>query len=70
MTTKDLIKAEVDKVEEERLDELYDVVKLFSRPPGHEKKPSLMSRLREIKINAPEDFSAGFRALMRDEVPT
>ncbi|HEV2851363.1 MAG TPA: hypothetical protein VHC97_01015 [Thermoanaerobaculia bacterium] len=66
MTTKDLIKAEIDRVEEERLDELYDVVKLFSRAPGQE-KPSLMSRLREIKIDAPEDFSTNLDLYMSGE---
>ena len=64
---KDLIKVEVDKVEEERLDELYGVVKSFARPPIRPERPSLMSRLREIQIDAPEDFAANLDLYMSGE---
>lgn len=67
MTTKDMIKAEVDKVEEGRLDELYSVVKSYSHPPRRGEKPSLMARLREIKIDAPEDFAANLDLYMNGE---
>jgi hypothetical protein len=67
VTIKDLIKVEVDKVEEERLAELYGVVKSFSRPPVHQERPSLMSRLREIQIDAPEDFAANLDLYMSGE---
>jgi hypothetical protein len=58
MTIKDLIKAEVDKVEEERLDELYRVVQKYSRDETSES--TLMDRLMQIQIDGPEDFAANF----------
>lgn len=81
MAIKDLIKAEVDTVEEAQMGELYDVVRSFTRNGDHSKadksKPSLMSKLREIQIDGPEDFAAnlvdrhfpqaGFQALLREE---
>jgi hypothetical protein len=67
MTSKDLIKAEVENVDEKRLDELYGVVRSFSRKVGGEKKPSLMSRLREIRIDAPEDFAENFDLYLSGE---
>jgi hypothetical protein len=58
MTIKDLIKAEVDKVEEQRLDELYTVVRKYSRVEGS--APTLMDRLMQIQIDGPEDLAASF----------
>ena len=58
MTIKDLIKVEVDKVQEERLDELYRVVQKYSRDEGP--KSTLMDRLMQIQIDGPEDFAANF----------
>lgn len=57
--TKELIKAEIDKVDEGRLGELYDIVRSFTRPERSE-RPSLLERLQEIEIDAPEDFASNF----------
>lgn len=57
MNSKDLIKAEIEKVPEERLDTLYAVIKEFARPTATNGGRSLMSKLREISIDAPEDFA-------------
>lgn len=57
MISKELIKIEIEKVPEERLAELYSVVKRYSESPGNGDGQSLMSKLREIAIEAPEDFA-------------
>ena len=57
MISKELIKIEIEKVPEDRLDELYSVVKRYAEPPGNGDGKSLMSKLREIAIEAPEDFA-------------
>ena len=79
MVTKEIVKAEIEKVPEERLEELYEVVKDYSRaekrgaadkskalgPPGLDRGKvsqkrngsTLFSKLRNIKIDGPEDFS-------------
>jgi hypothetical protein len=59
MTIKDRIHAEIDGVPDERLGELYDVVKRFSATnsqPGGQ-KPGVLSRLKRIKIDVPDDFA-------------
>lgn len=56
MVTKEIIKSELDRVPEERLEEVYEVVKFYSRP-GIPSNGSLLSKLKKIKIDGPEDFS-------------
>ena len=57
MISKELIKLEIDRVADERLEELYSVVKSYSQSPAQNGGRSLMSKLREITIEGPEDFS-------------
>lgn len=60
MTTKELIQAEINNLSEEELKELYQIVKNFTQSKSQSHKHSFMSRLRSIKIDAPEDFSVNF----------
>jgi hypothetical protein len=57
MISKELIKAEIEKVPDERLDSLYSLVKEFSRSAPVNGGRSLMSKLREVSIDGPEDFA-------------
>ncbi|MFY9621015.1 MAG: hypothetical protein WAQ99_14475 [Pyrinomonadaceae bacterium] len=57
MISKELIKAEIERVPEERLDRLYSVVKEFARRSSHNGGPSLMSKLKDVTIDGPEDFA-------------
>jgi hypothetical protein len=59
VTTKERIQAAIEHVEENDLDELYKLVKDFSDARRNSKQ-SLMSKLKSISIDAPEDFSANF----------
>ena len=69
MITKEVIKSEIEKVPPERLEELYRVVKSFTLPePSPEK--SFMARLREIKIDGPEDFAANIDLYLSREKTT
>jgi len=56
MTTRERISSELEHVPEDRLDALYEVVKQFAT--NGERKPGLLSKLKQIKIEAPEDFAA------------
>ena len=57
MISKELIKSEIEKVPEDRLEELYSVVRSYSQPSANGDSRSLMSKLREITIEGPEDFA-------------
>lgn len=65
MTAKELIQAEIDDLSEEELKEVYRLVKEFTRSKTN--KLSLMARLRNIRIDAPEDFAANFDLYMSGE---
>ncbi len=61
MTTKQLIQTEVDSIGKENLEELYLLVKRFAqskRRARPERARTLMSKLKRIRIEAPEDFAA------------
>lgn len=58
MTTKELILAEIERIDEEQLDELYKIIKHFTQAQQPVPKPSLMAKLKRIQIDAPPDFAA------------
>ena len=60
MATREEIKSEIEKVPEERLEELYRVVRTFSREKNPGAKESFLMRLSRIQIEGPEDFAANF----------
>ena len=58
MVTREEIIAEIQKVPEEHLDELYRIIKNYEPPSGEdESTQSVMAELRQIKIAAAPDFS-------------
>jgi hypothetical protein len=68
MTTKELIKAEIDNVDDKYLDELYSIIKNFVEAKTIPQEGSFMSRLKRIKINAPEDFSVNLDLYVSGEM--
>ena len=52
MATKELIKAEIDSIGDEYLDELYDVIKSFTQSKQHGGKQSSMPTWNGIKTGA------------------
>jgi hypothetical protein len=57
VATKDEIKSEIEKVPEERLAELYQIVRRFTAPQPCSSKSTLMSKLKRVRLSAPPDFS-------------
>lgn len=57
MVTKEIIKSEIERVPDERLEELYEVVKVYSRAETESNGNTLFAKLSKIKIDGPEDFS-------------
>jgi hypothetical protein len=82
MTTKELIKAEIDSLPEEDLDELYRLIKDFTRSKPQNNGQSILTKLQQIQFDGPEDLAvnhdlyligvkrdeeqAGFRVLMSE----
>jgi hypothetical protein len=67
MTTKEMIQAEIDNLNEEELKQLYGLVKDFTRNKSKSDKQSFMARLKEIKIDGPADFAENFDLYMSGE---
>ena len=65
MTTRELIQAEIDQLPEESLEEVYRLLKSFTqaRQQKTQQPQSLVSRLKNIKIDAPENFSTSYTAI-------
>jgi len=57
MITKEMIHSEIDNIGNEYIDELYSLIKSFAESRKNGEKQSFMSKLKSIKIDAPEDFS-------------
>lgn len=57
MVTKEIIKSEIEKVPAERLEELYEVVKIYSRTETENNGRTLLTKLKTISIDGPVDFS-------------
>ena len=57
MTTKERIHSEIEKLDDEYLDEMYTIIRQLTQKEFHQKQPGLMSKLRQIQIDGPEDFA-------------
>lgn len=57
MTTQKLIESELSNLSEEQLNQVYEVIKKFHNYPQNPTKSSLMAQLKQIEIDAPQDFS-------------
>ena len=59
MVTKEDVIAEIQKIPEKHLEELYMIIKDFEAKDGEEEKSnqSVMAKLRQVKISASPDFS-------------
>jgi hypothetical protein len=67
MTTRELIEAEIGKIPEERLDELYALVRSFAASKANSAGPGIMAKLREVRIEAPPDFAANLDLYLSGE---
>ena len=68
MTLKELIYAEINKIEEDNLDELYEFVKQLAIAKSAVKpKTGILNKLKRIRIKAPVDFAANIDQYMNGE---
>ena len=67
MTTRELIQAEIGKIPEERLDELYALIRGFVASKAGSPGRGVMAKLREVRIEAPPDFAANLDLYLSGE---
>ncbi|MEA5577607.1 hypothetical protein [Anabaena sp. UHCC 0451] len=57
MITKQIIQEQLESLTAEELNQVYELIQNLSSAEKLVKKPSIMSKLRKISIDASEDFS-------------
>jgi len=67
MTTLELIQSELVKLPEEKLDELYRVIRDFAASQAPVRNGGIMTKLRQIRIEAPADFAANLDRYLSGE---
>lgn len=71
MTIKEQITARIESLQENELNELFEIIENFVKSKSgsqvSQEKPSLMSRLRKIEIDAPADFSTNLDQYLNGE---
>ena len=68
MTTKELLKAEIDGLDDQSADTVLQFVKqLASKSPSPPRRGDLLTRLLEIRIQGPPDFSANLDLYLNGE---
>lgn len=67
MTTRELIQAEIANVPDENLEELYRLLRRFTAPKEVPPEPGIMTKLRGLQIEAPEDFATNLDLYLSGE---
>ncbi len=67
MSTRELIRAEIDHVPDDRLGELYRLIQGFQEAPDAPPKPGILAKLRTINIVGPPDFAANLDLYLSGE---
>ena len=57
MNARQRIEAELDKIPEDRLDELYGIIREFAATTSACDGPGIMTKLQAVRIEAPPDFA-------------
>lgn len=67
MTTIELIHAEIGRIPEERLGELYGLIQSFAASKPAPAGRGIMAKLRDVRIEAPADFAANLDLYLSGE---
>lgn len=67
MTTREAIEAELQKIDDAYLEELYKLIQQFTQDRQTGRKQTLMQKLRLVQIDGPTDFAANIDAYVLPE---
>lgn len=65
MVTKEMIRAEIDRLDQKKLDEAYRLIRDLTLEG--EPRRGTLSRLRNVQIDGPEDFSTNLHLYLNGE---
>jgi hypothetical protein len=68
MVNRELVKTEIDFIQEQYLDILYQFIKTLQKAEiNNPRQSSLMSKLKQVKIQAPSDFAKNIDVYLNGE---
>jgi hypothetical protein len=67
MSTLDLIQAQLTQLDESHLQQIYVFIQALPQPAPATTKPGLLSKLRQIQIDAPPDFAENLDQYLNQE---
>ena len=67
MSTRELIRAEIDRLPDDRLGELYRLIQGLRKADAEPPKPGILAKLRTITIAGPPDFAANLDLYLSGE---
>jgi len=70
MTTKERVEAQLSSLDENEMSQLLIIIEQMAQKgsqPATPREPGLLSKLKQVKIEAPEDFAANLDAYMIGE---
>ncbi len=69
MINRELVKTEIDLIQEQYLEILYQFIKTLQKAKTNNPPPqsSLMSKLKQVKIQAPSDFTKNIDVYLNGE---
>ncbi len=68
MTIREIIEAELDKMDDAYLAELYEIIQQFAQSRQPMKKPTLLYKLRSIQIDGPLDLATNLNKYALPEI--
>jgi hypothetical protein len=67
MSTRELIRAEIDHIPDDKLGELYRLIQHFQETRVEPPTPGILAKLRTIAIEGPPDFAANLDLYLSGE---
>jgi hypothetical protein len=67
MSTRELIRAEIDHIPDDKLGELYRLIRRFQEAHAAPPSPGILAKLRTITLEGPSDFAANLDLYLSGE---
>jgi hypothetical protein len=67
MTTKEILKEEINKIDESKLDDILSLIKNYLENGSRTKDENILTKLKDIKIKGPKDFSVNLDQYLNGE---
>ena len=67
MTNRERLHAEIDSLDDQNVDAVYQLVRLYMDSSSAERSGNLIAKLKNVKIDAPSDFALNLDLYLNGE---